>query len=151
MTKGELAKQNFLSGYNCTQAVAVAFSEELGMEKDTVAMLTSGFGGGMGRMREVCGCMSAMTFVISCLYGYNTPKDYEGKKLLYKRINDVAGEYRRQNNSNSIICREILGLKKPDGIVPEKRTAEYYKKRPCPELCKIAGDILEEYIKNNRK
>ena len=112
-----------------------------------IAKIISGFGGGMGRMREVCGCVSGMVFVISSLYGYSDPKDFDSKKELYQRINQVANTFKEKNGS--IICKELLGLEKKDGIVPEKRTDAYYKKRPCSELCKIAGDILEDYIKNN--
>ncbi|MGN0476456.1 MAG: C-GCAxxG-C-C family protein [Ruminococcus sp.] len=147
MTKGEKAQSLFKQGYNCSQSVAIAFEEELGMERDMIAKIVSGFGGGMGRMREVCGCVSGMVFVISSLYGYSDPKDFEAKKELYQRINDVASSYKEINGS--IICKELLGLDKKDGIVPEKRTESYYKKRPCSELCKIAGDILENYIMNN--
>lgn len=147
MTKGEKAQSLFKQGYNCSQSVALAFDEEIGLDKDLVAKLVSGFGGGMGRMREVCGCVSGMVFVISSLYGYCDPSDFDAKKELYQRINQVANAFKEQNGS--IICKELLGLEKKDGIVPEKRTDAYYKKRPCSELCKIAGDILEEYIKNN--
>ena len=147
MTKGEKAQSLFKQGYNCSQSVALAFDEEMGFDKDLVAKLVSGFGGGMGRMREVCGCVSGMVFVISSLYGYSDPKDFDSKKELYQRINQVANTFKEKNGS--IICKELLGLEKKDGIVPEKRTDAYYKKRPCSELCKIAGDILEDYIKNN--
>lgn len=147
MNKGKIAKSNFLKGYNCAQSVALAFKDELNMEEKTIALLVSGFGGGMGRMREVCGCVSGMVFVLSYLYGYSEPKDNQKKKELYSHINAVANEYKEINGS--IICRELLGLTKPDGIVPEERTPQYYKKRPCQELCKIAGDILENYINNN--
>lgn len=147
MSKGELAKSLFHEGYNCSQAVALAFADEISMDKDLIARAVSGFGGGMGRMREVCGCVSGMAFVLSCIYGYSDPKDNTRKTALYKMINDVANRYKEINGS--IICRELLGLAKPDGIVPEKRTEGYYKKRPCAELCKIAGDILEEYLRGN--
>ncbi len=147
MTKGEIAKSAFLSGYNCSQAVAMAFSHELGMDRELIALSVSGFGGGIGRMREVCGCVSGMVYVLSCMYGYSNPKDNNTKKELYKAINIVANKYKEINGS--IICRELLGIDKPDGIVPEKRTEQYYKKRPCPVLCQIAGDILEEYIREN--
>ena len=147
MNKGEKARYLFKQGYNCSQSVAIAFEEELGMERDMIAKIVSGFGGGMGRMREVCGCVSGMVFVISSLYGYSDPTDFDSKKVLYQRINQVANAFKEINGS--IICKELLGLDKKDGIVPEKRTDAYYKKRPCSELCKIAGDILENYIMNN--
>jgi C_GCAxxG_C_C family probable redox protein len=147
MNKGNLAKEYFNSGYNCSQAVALAFAEEMNMEKDFVAMAVSGFGGGMGRMREVCGCVSGMVFVISNLYGYIDPKDNQGKKELYKKINDVANQYKELNSS--IVCRELLGLTQNDGSVPEERTEEYYEKRPCSDLCQVAGDILEKFLDEN--
>ena len=147
MTKGEKAESLLKEGYNCSQSVAMAFADELNIPSDVVAMSVSGFGGGMGRMREVCGCVSGMVYVLSILYGYSDPKDFQTKKELYQRINEVADKYKEINGS--IICKELLGLVKKDGIVPEKRTDEYYKKRPCSELCKIAGNILEEYLNSH--
>lgn len=142
MTKGESAKENFMSGLNCSQAVAAAFAEEMNMPKSLVEKLTVGFGGGMGRMREVCGAVSGMTFVISALYD-------DDKSGIYKRVQAVANEFREENGS--IVCRELLGLSKPghDSPLAEPRTKEYYKKRPCPELVELAADILEKYISNN--
>ena len=101
MTKGESAKENFMSGLNCSQAVAAAFAGEMNMPKSLVEKLTVGFGGGMGRMREVCGAVSGMTFVISALYD-------DDKSGIYKRVQAVANEFREENGS--IVCRELLGL-----------------------------------------
>ncbi|MDE5984714.1 MAG: C-GCAxxG-C-C family protein [Eubacterium sp.] len=142
MTKGEKAKALFMSGCNCSQAVAAAFCEETGLSEELTKKLTMGFGGGMGRMREVCGAISAMTFVISAIYS-------EDKANIYNRVQTVANKFREENGS--IVCRELLGLsiKGADSPVPEKRTNEYYKKRPCPELVAMAADILDEYLKNN--
>ena len=142
MTKGKIARENFMNGLNCSQAVAVAFADEMNMPKELVAKLTIGFGGGIGRMREVCGAVSGMTFVISALYD-------DEKSDIYKRVQAVANEYKEENGS--IRCRELLGISKPgpDSPIAEKRTKEYYKKRPCPELVELAGDILEKYISNN--
>lgn len=148
MTKGELAYNYFMDGYNCSQAVAAAFAEELGMDEKTVVRLCSGFGGGMGRLREVCGTFSGVVFVLSSLYGYADPEDTESKKKLYERIQTFAEQFRKDNGS--IICRELLGLSKAEGSpVPEARTAEYYKKRPCQELCRYSADLLEQYIREN--
>lgn len=147
-SKGDLAYENFLKGYNCTQAVAVAFSEELGLDETAAARLSSGFGGGMGRLREVCGTFSGVVFVLSSLYGYSEPKNLEGKKDLYEKIRACAAKFREDNGS--IICRELLGLEKAEeSATPEPRTAEYYQKRPCPELCRYAGNLLEQFIKDN--
>ena len=146
--KGDRAYENFLKGYNCTQAVTVAFAEELGLDEQTAARLSCGFGGGMGRMREVCGTFSGVVMVLSQLYGYSDPKDTAAKKDLYEKIRSLAAKFKSDNGS--IICRELLGLEKAEGsAVPEPRTAEYYKKRPCPELCRYAANLIEEFIKNN--
>ncbi len=142
MTKGETAKDLFLSGCNCSQAVAAAFADEMNMDIDTVKRLTVGFGGGIGRMREVCGAVSGMTFVISAIYD-------EDKANIYKRVQEAAGKFKEENGS--IICRELLGLsiKGTDSPIPEKRTKQYYKKRPCAEFVEMAANILEEYIKKD--
>lgn len=147
-TRGDKAYELFMSGYNCSQAVAGAFADVLGMDMDTVAKLAGGFGGGMGRLREVCGTFSGIVMVVSVLYGYSDPNDNATKTELYTRIQELAEQFRR--DSGSIICKELLGLSKPEGSpVPEQRTSEYYKKRPCPELCRYAADILERYIQDH--
>ncbi len=143
---GQKAKQLFLEGYNCTQAVFLAFSDRYDMDTSTAMKLSSSFGGGMGRLREVCGAVSGMFLVAGMLYGYDSPKDFEAKSEHYKRIQELAAKYREENGS--IVCREILGLPAGgDSPVPEKRTLEYYKKRPCPDLVAAAAAIMEEYIK----
>lgn len=148
MTRGDKAKELFLEGYNCSQSVAGAFADEMGMDFKTVVKMVSSFGGGMGRLREVCGTVSGMFFVAGVLYGYDEPKDFEGKKELYARIQKLAGLFREK--TGSIVCRELLGLEGKDSFpVPSQRTKEYYEKRPCPEMAKLAGDILEEYIKEH--
>ena len=136
------ARELFNEGYNCSQAVLGAFAEDAGLDVKTALRLSAPFGGGMGRMREVCGAVSGMTFVISALYD-------DDKSGIYKRVQAVANEFREENGS--IVCRELLGLSKPgpDSPLAEPRTKEYYKKRPCPELVELAADILEKYISNN--
>lgn len=139
LSKGKAAESFFRSGYNCSQSVALAFCDEMKMEQVDVARLTIGFGGGIGRMREVCGAVSGMAFVLSALYG----DDEKGS--VYALIQKGAEKFRKENGS--IVCRELLGLAKaPSNPAPEARTAAYYKKRPCPELVRMAADILEEII-----
>lgn len=148
MSKGDIAYDNFLSGYNCTQAVTLAFAEEIGLDVESLAKLSSGFGGGMGRLREVCGTFSGVVMVVSQLYGYSEPKNLTGKKELYEKIRALAERFRADNGS--IICRELLGLEKAEvSAAPEPRTPEYYKKRPCPELCRYAANLLEDFIREN--
>ncbi len=143
--KGKQAKAFFMEGYNCAQSVALAFSDEIGMEKDKLVRMVSSFGGGMGRLREVCGAVSGMFFVAGALYGYDDPKDLQAKKEHYARIQELAAQFREK--TGSIVCRELLGLEGKDkSPVPSARTSEYYKKRPCPELIEIAADLMEAYI-----
>ena len=78
--RGEQARDYFKQGYNCTQSVALAFSDEIGIEKSRMLKMVSSFGGGMGRLREVCGAVSGMFFVAGALYGYDDPKDMQTKK-----------------------------------------------------------------------
>lgn len=150
MGKKEQAKELFLQGYNCTQAVVGAFTEEIGMDFDTAAKLVSSFGGGMGRLREVCGAVSGMFFVAGALYGYNDPKDFEAKKNHYERIQILAARYKEK--TGSIVCRELLGLMGADqSPTPSERTKEYYQKRPCPDMVGLAAEIMETYIEEQRK
>lgn len=149
MTRAERAKQYFLDGYNCSQAVALAFADLIDLNENQIAKLTSGFGGGMGRMREVCGSISGATFVISCLRGYDDPKAFDEKTKLYSDIQTVCNKFKDENGS--IVCRELLGLS--DGAsspTPEKRTDSYYKKRPCAELVECSAQILDDFLKNNK-
>lgn len=140
----ELAEGYFKQGYNCSQAVAVAFSEEMGLPPSAVLKMTMGFGGGMGRMREVCGAFSGMVFVLGTLYGSDDPAQ---KTALYTTVQELAERYKTQNGRGSILCRELLGLDKPEGSpVAAPRTPDYYKKRPCGELVGIAAELMEQYI-----
>ena len=98
-------------------------------------------------MREVCGAVSGMAFVLGVLYGYDDPKVMGASATHYARVQEVAGAFKAANGS--IICRELLGDKSAVTATPEPRTAEYYKKRPCVELVGMAADILDDYIERN--
>ncbi len=143
MDHGIYAAELFLKGYNCAQSVAVAFCDVTGLEKDFTARMASSFGGGMGRMREVCGAVSGMLMVAGLLYGYETPGDDVSKLAHYKLVQDLAGRFREQ--AGSIVCREIL-KNPPSDPKPTPRTAEFYKKRPCARMVLLAGQILDAYI-----
>ncbi len=141
---GDKAYQNFMQGYNCAQAVALAYADEMHLTDTQALTLASGFGGGVGRMREVCGAFSGLVMVLGAMYGSTDPAQ---KTAIYTEVQALAARYRAESGGNSIICRELLGLSKPEGSpVASPRTAEYYKKRPCPELVRLAADILDEYI-----
>ncbi len=144
---GDKAYAAFLEGCNCAQSVAVAFAPELGLTRDQVLRLASGFGAGFGRMREVCGAFSGITLVLGALYGNTDPA---GKTATYARVQELAARYKANNGGNSLVCRELLGLQKAEGSpVASPRTAEYYKKRPCPQLVRLAADLLDAYITEN--
>lgn len=144
-TRREKAIQGFLDGYNCAQCMVLAFEDMLTIDLDTALRIASPFGGGMGRLREVCGSVSGMFMVLGYIKGYNEPGDYTGKKELYEHVQELARRYEEENGS--IICRELLGLDvKHEEPSPEKRTEEYYKKRPCAEKVGSAADILDAYL-----
>ncbi len=148
-TRSEKAQQLFKEGYNCSQAVFGAFSDDIGMELKNAFRIASSFGGGMGRLREVCGAVSGMFMVAGIIFGYDEPKDTEAKKEHYQLIQELAERFKETNGS--IVCRELLGLGKgPDNPTPEARTEIYYKKRPCAEYVKCAAEIMEQYI-NEKK
>ncbi len=145
---GQKAMKYFKEGYNCSQAVILAFSDKYDIDETAAVKLASSFGGGMGRMREVCGAVSGMFMVAGLLYGYDDPKAREEKAEHYGRIQELAAEFAKINGS--IVCRELLGLtQKKDEPTPSERTEEYYKKRPCEQLVGIAAALMEEYIENN--
>ena len=143
MDHGMKAAELFLSGYNCAQSVAVAFCDMTGLEEKTTARMVSAFGGGMGRLREVCGAVSGMFFVLSLLYGYDTPGDDVSKKRLYTEVQELAAKFREK--CGSIVCREIL-KNPPTDPNPSPRTAEYYKTRPCARMVLVAGQLMDEFI-----
>ena len=143
--KGLLAKREFEEGYNCAQAVLLAFCEETGFSREQAAHLASTFGGGMGRMREVCGAVSAMFMVEGLLRGYSDPKAKEEKSAVYARVRELADRFREKNHS--IICRELLiDTETTPGGEPEARTKEYYERRPCGCYVEDAARILAEAL-----
>lgn len=147
MTREEHAAQLFLDGCNCAQAVLLAFADQTGLDEDTAKRIASGFGGGMARMREVCGAVSGMFMAAGLLYG-SSSLSHEEKSAHYLRLQALAAQFREKNGS--IICRELLTGVKTDGTpLPERRTAEYYKKRPCAALVADAAHILAQYIEAN--
>ncbi len=134
------AKDLFKQGYNCSQAVLGVFCEESGLVFETALKISSSFGGGMGRMREVCGTVSGM-FMAAGLIFYKDDKAQQ-----YKIVQELAKRFKQKNGS--IICRELLlGIENSTSPIPSERTENYYKKRPCVELVGDSVEILEEFIK----
>lgn len=143
--KSKLAKEYFTQGYNCAQAVLLAFCDETGLSREQAARIASGMGGGMGRMREVCGAVSAMFLVEGMLRGYDDPQAKEEKTALYARIRGMADAFRAENGS--ILCRDLLiDAETTPGGVPEERNAAYYERRPCACYVEDAARILAEAL-----
>lgn len=144
--QGDAAYAWFLKGYNCSQSVVAAFAPQLGLTEEMALRLSAGFGAGIGRMREVCGAFCGVVTVLSMVYA--DPADPKDKSRIYALVQQAAEQYRARNGG-SIICRELLakaGAAPAGGTAAEERTAEYYKKRPCPELCRICADLCAEFI-----
>lgn len=144
--QGDAAYAWFLKGYNCSQSVVAAFAPQLGLTEETALRLSAGFGAGIGRMREVCGAFCGVVTVLSMVYA--DPTDPKDKSRIYALVQEAAEQY-RSRNGGSIICRELLakaGAAPAGGTAAEERTADYYKKRPCPELCRLCADLCAEFI-----
>ena len=146
MSQKDKAMKLFTEGANCAQAVLGAFAEECNLSYDEAMKLASGFGAGMGRMREVCGAVSGMILVANLRCASADLQDKKAKDDHYALIQKLADEFKKENGS--IVCRELLGLAKNENTTPisEARTETYYKKRPCAELVGIAADILEKNL-----
>jgi C_GCAxxG_C_C family probable redox protein len=143
--RAEQARKYFTSGYNCAQSVFLAYRDITGIDEVLAATISAPFGGGMGRLREVCGAVSGMTMVAGFIAPNSQPNDNENKKNCYATVQALAEEFRAENGS--IVCRELLGLaQQKDDPTPSPRTGEYYKRRPCAEYVAIAARILGEKI-----
>ncbi len=149
MDHTQKAEELFLEGYNCAQAVFGAYAETLGIPLDVALKLSSSFGGGMGRMREVCGAVSGMFMAAGLLYGYDTPETGEIKAEHYALIRRLAADFTELNGS--IICREILGKDAQVGGTPAARTDDYYKGRPCLKCVHDAAAVLDAYIQEQKE
>lgn len=142
MTRGEAAENNFRKGYNCTQAVVLAFLDDMKADKETLLSVAHPFGGGMGRMRLTCGAVSG---AVMCL-GLFFPD--LNKSELYALVQEFSRRFEEKNGS--IICSALLtgaGIRAETSPKAEARTEEYYKKRPCPLLIRDAAQLLEEMLK----
>ena len=150
MNEKERAVELFKEGFNCSQAVFTAFAHRFDIDEDTAKKISAGLGGGVGRMREVCGAVSGAAMVIGSVCSATDGKDSDSKQKNYALVRVFADLFIKRHGS--IVCRELLGLdvKMEKSAQPEKRTAEYYKKRPCVELVECAAKILEDLIEENK-
>ena len=141
----DLAEVLFMQGYSCAQAVFCAFCDVTGYDLDTAAKTASSFGGGMGRLREVCGAMSGALLVLGIAKGYTKPEDAEGKNAHYALVQEFARRFKEQHGS--YICRELLAnVETTPGPVPEGRSAVYYAHRPCVKFVRTAAIITDSLL-----
>ena len=156
MTEQELdervqrAVDNFMAGYGCCQSVVAAFSDLYGLDDTTAKKIAAGFGGGVGRMRMMCGAVSGIVMLVGLDCGQTEGSDREGKSACYKVVQDLLAKSKDENGS--LICAEILGIdgheKVNSSYVASARTAEYYKIRPCAAKVESAARIFANYLKN---
>ena len=144
MTKGEIAEKYFLDGCNCAQAVALAFADECGCDSDFMFRAASAFGGGMCRMREVCGALSGAMIVIGLIYGEGNEREHEIKKALYASGQAIFAGFR--DELGTVVCRELLSPAEGAGNAPDARGGDYYKRRPCSKIVHFTADLLSEHL-----
>lgn len=145
------AVENFMAGYGCCQSVVAAFADLYGLDDTLAKKIAAGFGGGVGRMRMMCGAVSGIVMLVGLHCGQTEGSDREGKSACYKVVQELLEESRQQNGS--LICAEILGLKgyekAPCSYVASARTAEYYKSRPCAAKVESATRIFANFLKRS--
>ncbi|MBQ0037017.1 MAG: C_GCAxxG_C_C family protein [Firmicutes bacterium] len=148
MDRSELAVKYFVEGHNCSQAIVLAFADLLDIEASQLSKLAGGFGGGIGRLREVCGAFSGAVIVLDMLYGYDNYSNDEDKKEQYSRIQEIGLQF--EKDKGSLICRDLMGLNvKHSDSAPTPRTKDFYQNRPCPNIIAYVAKLLEDYINNH--
>ena len=139
----ERARNNFLQGYSCAQSVLAAFAEPIGLTEEQALMLSSSFGAGIGRLREVCGALSSLLMVHGMLEGYAT-SSAEDKAAHYERVQQLCERFRSE--MGSIICRDLLGESASTVPKPDARTDAYYASRPCLKAVECAARLAAEIV-----
>ena len=139
------AVENFMAGYGCCQSVVAAFADIYGLDDTLAKKIAAGFGGGVGRMRMMCGAVSAIVMLVGLDCGQTEGNDRDGKAACYKVVQELLAKSKEENGS--LICAEILGVKGKTTFVPSERTAEYYKRRPCAAKVESAARIFANYLK----
>ena len=142
------AENHFIEGYNCTQAVVLAFSDLFDFDKETMIKMASPFGGGMGRLRETCGAFSGVLFILGLLEGYSGPEFGKVKNDLYAKVQLLGKDI--ENEFGSLRCRDLLGKKGPDTPISPLRDENFYKTRPCCRIIGYSAYVLAKFLKDNR-
>ena len=147
MSRAETAKEYFMKGYACSQAVALAFADKMAISEADIVKLSLPFGGGLGRLRLTCGAVSGMAMVIGAVFS-SAEQSAENKKEVYALVQEVCARF--QKELGSLICADLLldaNVAASVGGEAEARTETYYKKRPCGDIVYIAAEILENFLK----
>lgn len=145
MSRADRAEENFRKGYNCAQSVFLAFSDLTGLDEKTALRVSAPLGGGVGRLREICGAVSAMAMAAGLLFYDAEHPTNEEKSVLYAREQELAARFRAVYGT--VVCRELLaGVETEEGSHAEERTEAYYRRRPCPNICRTAAAIFEGYL-----
>ena len=146
------AVDHFMAGYGCCQSVVAAFCDLYGLDETMAKRIAAGFGGGVGRMRMMCGAVSGLVMLVGLDCGQTEGRDREGKSACYKVVQELLAQSKAENGS--VICAEILGLKgyekAPCSYVASPRTAEYYKTRPCAAKVESAARICADYLRRKK-
>lgn len=146
MDRGKAAYDYFLNGYNCIQSVLMAYKDFFPEESFPLILKSaSPLGGGVSRLREICGAVSGAAMVLGSVFGYSRPEENEKKGELYSRVQEVASRFETENDS--YVCHTLLGLEGKSDPIPEERSAHYYTSRPCPGFCMSSASILENYLR----
>ena len=141
------AVENFMQGYGCCQSVVAAFADIYGLDETMAKRIAAGFGGGVGRMRMMCGAVSGIVMLVGLDCGQTEGSDRAGKSACYKVVQELLAKSKADNGS--LICAELLGLEGPVPVgqyVASERTAEYYKRRPCAAKVESAARIFAQYL-----
>lgn len=149
MDRIEKSKQLFTEGYNCAQAVVGAYSDLFGFEPEMAMISLEGFGGGMGRMRLICGAVSGMVALVGMKYSKGIAKDIQTRTKIYEKVREMIGEFTKRKGT--IVCSELLGLTGDanETAKPDERTKQYYEKRPCVDCVAECARIAEEFLLND--
>ena len=152
-TRVARAVDNFMAGYGCCPSVVAAFADLYGLDDTLAKKVAAGFGGGVGRLRMMCGAVSGIVMLVGLDCGQTEGSDREGKSACYKVVQDLLAQSKAENGS--LICAEILGLegyeKAQNSYVASARTAEYYKSRPCAAKVESAARIFANYLKEKEE
>ena len=148
----ERAVENFMAGYGCCQSVVAAFADLYGLDEQQAKKIAAGFGGGVGRLRMMCGAVSGIVMLVGLDCGQTEGSDRDGKSACYKVVQELLAQSEAENGS--LICAEILGLKGHEkahsSYVASPRTAEYYKQRPCAAKVESAARIFANYLRSKK-